>query len=63
MNKGKAKYTINTNQQFKIKAIDGSNLQRVEDIKYTRAWIDISATDLKIRKALASRTYHQMRNI
>ena len=35
----------------------------VEDLKYLGAWIDSSAKDLKIRKALAWRTCHQMRNI
>ena len=53
----------NTNQQFEIKAIDGSNLKRVEDFKYLRAWIDSSEKDLKSRKAFAWRTCHQMRNI
>ena len=48
--------SYNTNQQFEIKAIDGSNLKKVEDFKYLGAWIDSSAKDLKIRKALA----HQM---
>ena len=55
--------SYNTNQQFEIKAIDGSNLKRVEDFKYLGAWIDSSATYLKIRKALAWRICHQMRNI
>ena len=54
MNTGKTKYmSYNTNQQFEIKAIDGSNLKRVEDFKYIGAWIDSSAKYLKIRKALA----------
>ena len=38
-------------------------MKRVEDFKYLGAWIDSSAKDLKIRKALASRTCHHMRNI
>ena len=64
MNTGKTKYmNYKTNQKFEIKAIDGSNLKRVEDFKYLWAWIDSSAKDLKIRKALARRTCHQMRNI
>ena len=64
MNTGRTKYmSYNTNQQFEIKAIYGSNLKRVEDFKYIGAWIDSSAKDLKIRKALAWRTCHQMRNI
>ena len=64
MNTGKTKYkSYNTIQQFEIKAIDGSNLKRVDDFKYLGAWIDSSAKDLKIRKALAWRTCHQMRNI
>ena len=64
MNTGKTKYmSYNTIQQFEIKAIDGSNLKRVEDFKYLGAWIDSSAKYLKIRKALAWRTCHQMRNI
>ena len=38
MNTGKTKYmSYNTNQQFEIKAIDGSNLKRVEDFKYLEA--------------------------
>ena len=61
---GKSKYmSYNTNQQFEIKAIDGSNLKSVEDFKYLGAWIDSSAQDFKIRKALAWRTCYQMRNI
>ena len=44
--------SYNTNQQFEIKAIDESNLKRFEDFKYLGAWIDSSAKDLKIRKAL-----------
>ena len=37
MNTGKTKYmSYNTNQQFEIKAIDRSNLKRVEDFKYKR---------------------------
>ena len=41
MNTGKTKYmSYNTNQQFEIKAIDMSNLKRVEDFKYQGAWID-----------------------
>ena len=64
MNTGKTKYmSYNTIQQFEIKVIDGSNLKRVEDFKYLGAWIDSSAKDLKIRKALYWRTCHQMRNI
>ena len=64
MNTGKTKYmSYNTIQQFEIKAIDGSNLKRVEDFKYLGACIDSSAKDLKIRKALSWRTCHQMRNI
>ena len=64
MNTGKTKYTnYNTIQQFEIKAIDVSNLKRFEDFKYLGAWIDNSENDLKIRKALAWRTCHQMRNI
>ena len=44
MNTWKTKYmSYNTNQQFEIKAIDGSNLKRVEDFKYLGAWIDSSA--------------------
>ena len=54
MNTGKTKYmSYNTNQQFEIKAIYGSNLKRVEYFKYLEAWIDSIAKDLKIRKALA----------
>ena len=35
MNTGKTKYmSYNTNQQFEIKAIDRSNLKRVEEFKY-----------------------------
>ena len=64
MNTGKTKYmSYNTNQQFEIKTIDGSNLKRFEDFKYTGAWIDSSAKYLKIRKALSWRICHQMRNI
>ena len=66
MNTGKTIYmSYNTIKQFEIKAIDESNLKRVEDFKYLDlgAWIDSSAKDLKIRKALAWRTCHQMRNI
>ena len=41
MNTGKTKYmSYNTIQQFEIKAIDGSNLKRVDDFKYLGAWID-----------------------
>ena len=40
MNTGKTKYmSYNTNQQFEIKYIDGSNLKRVEYFKYLWAWI------------------------
>ena len=64
MNTGKTKYmSYNTIQQFEIKDIDGSNLKRFEDFKYLGAWIDSSAKYLKIRKALAWRTCHQMMNI
>ena len=64
MNTGKIKYmSYNTNQQFEIKAIDWSNLKSVEDFKCIGAWIDSSAQDLKIRKALAWRTCYQMKNI
>ena len=55
--------SYNTNQQFEIKAIDGSNLKKVEDFKYLGAWIDAIAKYLKIRKVLAWRTCHQMMNI
>ena len=64
MNTGKTKYmSYDTNQQFEIKAIDRSNLKSVEDFTYLGAWIDSSAKDLKIRKALAWITCYQMRNI
>ena len=54
MNTGKTKYmSYNNIQQFEIKAIDGSNLKKVEDFKYIGAWIDSNEKDLKIRKALA----------
>ena len=56
MNTGKMKYMrYNTNQQFEIKAIDGSSLKRVKQFKYLGAWIDCSTQDLKIRKALSWR--------
>ena len=64
MNTGKTKYmSYNTNQQFEIKAIDRSNLKRVDDFKYLGAWIDSSAKELKIRKTLAWRICYQRRNI
>ena len=41
MNTGKTKYmSYNTNQQFEIKAIDGSNLNRVEVFTDLGEWID-----------------------
>ena len=64
MNSGRTKYiSYNTNQQFEIKAIDGPSLKRVEDLKYLGAWVDSSEKYVKIRKAQAWRTCHQMRNI
>ena len=42
----------NTIQQFKIKAIDGSNLKRIDDSKYLGAWIDSSAKYIKSEKRL-----------
>ena len=54
MNTGKTKYmSYNTNQKFENKAIDRSNLKRVEDFKYPWAWFDSSA------KALAWRICHK----
>ena len=51
MNTGNTEYmSYNTNQQFEIKTIDGSNLKSVEDFKYPGAWIDSNEKDLKIRK-------------
>ena len=64
MNTGKTKYmSYNNNQQFDIKTIDETDLKRVEDFKYLGAWVDSSDKDIKIRKAQAWRTCHQMRNI
>ena len=64
MNTGKKKYmSYNNNQQFDIKTIDGTDLKRVDDLKYLRAWVDSSEKDVKIIKAQAWRTCHQMRNI
>ena len=62
MNTGKI-HELQIQSTIPIKAIDGSNLKRVDDFEYLGAWIDISAKELKIRKALAWRTCHQMRNI
>ena len=64
MNTGKTKYmSYNTNQQFEIKAIDRSNLKRVEDFKYKRGMDRQQCKKLKIRKALAWRICYQRRNI
>ena len=53
MNTVKTKYmSYNTNPQFEIKAIDGSDLKIFDDFKYLGAWI-CSAKYLKIRKSLA----------
>ena len=56
-------YAIQQNQHFDINTMDGTDLKRVEDFKYLRAWVDSSEKDVKIRKAQAWRTCHQMRNI
>ena len=64
MNTGKTKYmSYNNNQHFDIKTIDGTDLKIVEDFKYLGAWIYSSEKYVKIRKAQAWRTCHQMRNI
>ena len=64
MNIGKTKYmSYNNNQQFDIKNIDGTYLKRVDYFKYIGAWVDSSGKYIKIRKAQAWRTCHQMRNI
>ena len=64
MNAGKTKcMSYNNNQHVDIKTIDGTDLKRVEDFKYLGAWVDSSEKDVKIRKAQAWRTCHQMRNI
>ena len=64
MNTGKTKYmSYNNNQQYDIKTIDGTDLNRVEDFKYLGAWVDSSEKDVKIIKAQAWRTCHQIRNI
>ena len=63
MNTGKTKYmSYNNNQQFDIKTIDGTDL-KCEDFKYLGAWVDSSEKYVKIRKAQAWRTCHQIRNI
>ena len=60
MNTGKTKYmSYNNNQQFDINTIDRIYLKRVKDFKYLGAWVK----DVKIRKAQAWITCHQMRNI
>ena len=54
MNTDKTKYmSYNTNQNLVIKSIDGSNQKIIDNLKYLGAWIDISAKDLKFRKAIA----------
>ena len=65
MNTAKIKYMSynNNNQQFDIKTIDGTDLKRFEDFKYLEAWVVSSENDVKIRKAHAWRTCHQIRNI
>ena len=64
MNTSKTKYmAYNNNQQFDIKTIDRTDLERVEDFKYLGAWVDSTEKDVKIRKAQAWRTCHQMRKI
>ena len=63
MNTGKIKHISYNNQQYDIKTIDGTDLKRVEDFKYLGAWVDSSEKYVKIRKAQAWRTCHQMRNI
>ena len=64
MNKDKTQYmSYNNDQHFNIKTIDGTILKRVDDFKYLGAWADSSEKDVKIRKAQAWRTSHQMRYI
>ena len=55
--------SYNNDQHFNIKTIDGTILKRVDDFKYLGAWADSSEKDVKIRKAQAWRTSHQMRYI
>ena len=57
MNTDKIKYmSYNNNQQFDIKTIDGTDLKRVENLKYRGMGSD--KKDVKIRKAQAWRTCH-----
>jgi len=64
MNAGKTKYMkYNINDEVNIKALDGSEIERVDDFKYLGSWVDNSGKDVKKRKALAWNACHKLKNI
>ena len=46
-----------------LKAINGDKLERQADFKYLGSWIDNTSRDIKVRKALAWKALHSMKNV
>ena len=46
-----------------LKAINGDKLVRQADFKYLGSWIDNTSRDIKVRKALAWKALHSMKNV
>ena len=45
--------SFNQAQDFVLKTVNNENIKKVDNLKYLGAWIDDTANDVKVRKALA----------
>ena len=46
-----------------LKTVNNENIKKVDNFKYLGAWIDDTANDVKVRKALAWKSCNKLNNI
>ena len=55
--------SFNQAQDSVLKTVNNENIKKVDNLKYLRAWIDDTANDVKVRKALAWKACNRLNKI
>ena len=55
--------SFNQAQDSVLKTVNNENIKKVDNFKYLGAWIDDTANDVKVRKALASKACNKLNKI
>ena len=55
--------SFNQVQDTVLKTVNNENIKKVDNFKYLRAWIDDTANDAKVRKALAWKSCNKLNKI